>query len=62
MFISVYILCSVDTDEMPQYMRHFIWVFTVCQCTHLGDTSIQRVKTKCHNFMVCDHKKKEMEN
>ena len=22
---------SVDTDEMPQNLRHFIWVFTVYQ-------------------------------
>ena len=25
-------------------MRHFIWVFTVCQSTHLGISSIERVK------------------
>ena len=30
---------SVDPDEM----LHFIWVFTVCQNTHLGVSSIQRV-------------------
>ena len=34
--IVVFILAnSVDPDEM----RHFIWVFTVCQRTHLGVTS-----------------------
>ena len=25
-------------------MRHLIWVFIVCQSTHLGDTSIKRIK------------------
>ena len=27
---------SADLDEMPHYMRHFIWVFPVCQSTILG--------------------------
>ena len=30
---------SIDPDEM----LHFIWVFTVCQSTHLVVTSIQMV-------------------
>ena len=30
---------SVDTDEMPHLMWHFIYVFTVCQCIYLGVTS-----------------------
>ena len=25
-------------------MQHFIWVFTVCQSTHLGVSGLQRVK------------------
>ena len=36
---------SENPDEMQDYL-HFIWVFTVCQSTHLGvsRTSIQRIK------------------
>ena len=25
-------------------MRHLIWIFTVCKSTHLGVSSIQRIK------------------
>ena len=32
---------SADID----LMRYFIWVYTVCQSTHLGVSSIQRVTT-----------------
>ena len=30
-----------DPDEMPHHAE-FIWVFTVCQSTHLGFTITQR--------------------
>ena len=33
---------SVDPDEMPHYAA-FIWVFAVCQRTHLGVTSIESI-------------------
>ena len=36
---------SVDPDEMPQTMWHFIWVFTICQSIHLGVTGKKRNKT-----------------
>ena len=26
---------GVDPDEMPDFLRHFIWVFTVCRRTQL---------------------------
>ena len=34
---------SVDPDEMPHYAPFYQGTFTVCQSTHLGVTSKQRV-------------------
>ena len=38
---------SEDPDEMPHYeafiMRHSIWVFNVCNSTHLGVSHMQKV-------------------
>ena len=40
--ISIFIIAnSEDLDEM----WHFIWVFTVCQSTHLGVSSLQRLRS-----------------
>ena len=36
----VFVANSVDLDEMPHY---FIWIFTVCQSSHLVVTNIQRI-------------------
>ena len=34
-------------------MRHFIWVFTVCQSTRLGVSSLQRVnRVYCFYFQI----------
>ena len=36
-------------------MRHFIWVFTVCHCTRLGVSILQRVKGQgafSHAFLL----------
>ena len=41
---------SADPDEMPHYMRHFIWVFTVCQNNPLGVSDLQRVNRKTLKF------------
>ena len=39
----VFILANIaDHDEM-QLLLHFIWVFTVCQRSRIGVSSIQRV-------------------
>ena len=35
---------SSDPDKMHQYYADFIWLFTVCQRTSLGVSSIQKVK------------------
>ena len=35
---------TVQTLMKCRILRHFIWVFTVLQSTHLGVCSIQRVK------------------
>ena len=35
---------SADPDEMP-YVRHFIWVYTVCQSMSLGLSGLQRVES-----------------
>ena len=37
---------SADPDEMQPYAA-FIWVFTVCQRTFLGDWGLQMVKRIC---------------
>ena len=34
---------NVDPGEIPYLMQHFIWGFTICQSTHLGFTSVQKV-------------------
>ena len=36
---------SADPDEI-HIMRHFIWVFTYCQITHLGVSCLQKAKRK----------------
>ena len=43
---------SVDPDEMQHIMLHFIWVFTVCKCTCLEVTRIQRVKKQENKFKI----------
>ena len=41
----VYVIAKgVDPDEMP-HNASFIWVLTACHKTHLGVTSIERVKS-----------------
>ena len=39
--IDVVLANNADPDEI---MRHFSWVFTVCQSIHLGVSGSQRVK------------------
>ena len=34
---------KLANSDDPDEMLHFIWVFTFCQSTHLGVSSIQRV-------------------
>ena len=34
---------QVEFSKLLRIMLHFIWVFTACQRTRLGDSSIQRV-------------------
>ena len=39
---DVFVLaCSVDLNEMLQYAAFHLGVFSVCQSTHLGVTSLQ---------------------
>ena len=33
---------GADPEEMSQ-LRHFIWVFTFCESTHLGVSNLQRL-------------------
>ena len=42
------IILSNLTGSVMKYciMRHFIWVVTVCQITHFGDSGLQRVNMK----------------
>ena len=37
-----------------RFMRHFIWVFTVCKSTRLGVSRIQRVKAMAKTS-ICIH-------
>ena len=52
-FLSVNVVVTLvntaDPDEMQQ-MLHFIWVFTVCQSTHLAVSSIKRVKRPYNTY------------
>ena len=43
-FLSVKVVLNFVNSEVTDKMLHFIWVFTVCQSTLLGVSSIQRVK------------------
>ena len=43
--LSILMHGIISLPYMTSYdKQHYIWVFTVCQSTHLGVTSIQRVK------------------
>ena len=47
MFLSLMVVLISANSTDPNEMQHnaaFIWVFTVCQSSHLGVSSIQRVK------------------
>ena len=44
LFLSLKIVLVLANSTDPGEMWHFICVFTACQSTHLGVTSIQRVK------------------
>ena len=44
---SIQIKClnqTVQTQTKCHIMWHFIWVFAVCQSTHIGVSGLQRVK------------------
>ena len=41
---------TVQTQMKCCILLHFIWVFTVCQSTHLGMSSIQRAKRNILKF------------
>ena len=43
-YLSVKVVLIYVNSEVTDKMLHFIWVFTVCQSTLLGVSSIQRVK------------------
>ena len=43
-FLSLNIVFVLINGEDPDEMPHYIWVFTVCQSTHLEVNGIHRVK------------------
>ena len=40
---------TVDPDEMPHRMRHFIWILTACQ----RQCNTQKLKPSCENCDCC---------
>ena len=52
-FVSLkHILILANSADYDEIMLHFIWVFTVCQSTGLGVSSMQRVKMSLNTCTV----------